>query len=408
MSNDDRNGPGYSLDSDFASAPESEGGVDSVAAPQGFLERLGNSFGSILFGLALIPLACWGLFWNEGRAVKTARALTEGQGIVQTVGTQRVDPAMNGKLVHVSGDARSATGVGDEDFGVRVRGLRLERTVEMYQWVEKETGSGQDRKFTYTREWSGRAIDSSRFKAPEGHRNPGSMPYRNQSFSAGDARIGAFPLGGAVRNLGASTEHRLDASVINAARQRGVQRAQLTDGALYIGNDPGRPIVGDVKVAYRIAPEGPASFVGRQGSNGLENYRASNGNEFLLAQSGTKTPDEMFKSAQDDNATMTWILRVVGLVVLFIGFVSLFAPVNLLASYIPILGSLVSGAVSLVAAAATALVGPVVIAIAWLAYRPVVSVVVFGIGVALALLFRQMRLRKQRGATMPGGAAPAS
>ncbi|HRE21616.1 MAG TPA: TMEM43 family protein [Rhabdaerophilum sp.] len=377
------------------SAPD--GGEDVHAAPQGFFERLSNSFGSIVAGLIMIPLACWGLAWNEGRAVKTARALTEGQSIVQAIGTDRVDRALDGKLIHVSGEVKSAGGVADPLFGVRTSGLKLIRHVEQYQWVEKESGSGQDRKFTYSREWRDRPVDSSRFKFPQGHQNPGNFNIRSENFAARDAKIGAYPVGLAAQSLTDSSEFTVNSSGLDAVRRANFGPAQIYNGGYYIGGNPNNPQIGHYRVTFRLVPEGKASFVGKQTPDGIEAYRAKNGREFLLAQSGTKTTDEMFEKAQDDNATLTWILRGVGLLVLFIGFSALFAPVTLLASYIPILGSLVSGAVGLVAGAATAIVGTGVIAIAWFAYRPVVSLVVLAIGAAVAFGLRQLRLRRQAG-----------
>lgn len=401
---DDNNYSQFGLDNNDGqtfSAPE--GGEDVHAAPQGFFERLSNSFGSIIAGLVMIPLACWGLFWNEGRAVKTARALTEGQGIVQAIGTEKVDPALHGKLIHVSGPVTSAGGVADPVFGVKTSGLKLIRHVEQYQWVEKESGSGQDRKFTYSREWSDRPIDSSRFKFPQGHQNPGAFNWKSEGFAARDARINAYPLGSAVQNLSDSTDYRVEAASLETARKAHVWQVHLYNGGFYVGLNPANPMVGHYRITYRLVPEGKASFVGKQTPDGIEAYRAKNGREFLLAQTGTKTTDEMFEKAQDDNATLTWILRGVGLLVLFIGFSALFAPVSLLASYVPILGSLVSGAVGLVAAAATAIVGPGVIAIAWFAYRPLVSIVVLAIGAAAAFGFRQLRLRRQAGLARAAG-----
>jgi hypothetical protein len=393
MSNDDNNFSEFGLGGNNETFST---GDDVHAAPQGFFERLSNSFGSILFGLVLIPLACWGLFWNEGRAVKTARALTEGQGIVQAIGTDRIDPAMNGKLVHVSGEVKTAGGVEDPVFGIKTKALALVRHVEQYQWVEKESGSGQDRKFSYSREWLGHPVDSSRFKFPQGHQNPGAFNWKEQTFAASDARIGTYPVGSAARHLSADTEFRVDGTGLETAKKAHVWQVHLYNGGYYVGLNPNTPQIGHYRITYRITPEGKASFVGKQTPDGIEAYKAKNGNEFLLAQSGTKTTDEMFQKAQDDNATMTWILRGVGLLALFIGFSALFAPVSLLASYVPILGSLVSGAVSLVAAAATAIVGPSVIAVAWFAYRPLVSVVVLALGVALAFGFRQLRIRRQQ------------
>ncbi len=395
---DDNNYSEFGLDNnDNQSFSAPDGGEDVHAAPQGFMERLSNSFGSIIAGLVMIPLACWGLFWNEGRAVKTARALTEGQSIVQAIGTDRIDRALDGKLIHVSGEVKSAEGVADPLFGVKTSGLKLIRHVEQYQWVEKESGSGQDRKFTYSREWRDRPVDSSRFKFPQGHQNPGNFNIRNESFAAKDAKIGVYPVGLAAQSLTDSREFTVGANGLDAVRRANLGPAQTYNGGYYIGGNPNNPQIGHYKVSFKLVPEGKASFVGKQTPDGIDAYRAKNGREFLLAQSGTKTTDEMFEKAQDDNATLTWILRGVGLLVLFIGFSALFAPVTLLASYVPILGSLVSGAVGLVAAAATAIVGPSVIAIAWFAYRPIVSIAVLAIGAAIAFGFRQLRLRRQAG-----------
>ena len=48
------------------------------------------------------------------------------------------------------------------------------------------------------------------------------------------------------------------------------------------------------------------------------------------------------------------------------------------------------------AAAATAIVGTTVIAIAWFAYRPIVSLVVLALGFGIAYLFRQWRIKRQQ------------
>jgi hypothetical protein len=402
MSNDDPFSGNSSPDFSQTTGPTE----DVHAAPQGFLERLANSFGAIIMGLVLVPLACWGLFWNEGRAVKTARALEEGQGLVQAIGTQRVDPAFNGKLVHVTGEVRSQAGVQDDLFGVTAKGLKLSRKVEMLQWVEKESGSGQDRKFTYSQEWSERAIDSSRFRAPQGHQNP-PMRWQSARFSARDARIDSFPLGNAIQSLGTTSDFLLQQAAVDQARRRTGAALQMRDGQLFLANNQNGTQIGSIRISYQWLPEGKASFIGRQAADGIEPYKARNGSEFLLAAHGTRTTDEMFETAQQDNTVLTWILRGVGLLVMFIGFSSLFAPVTLLASYVPILGSLVSGAVGLVAGAAMALLGTTVIAVAWFAYRPLVSIAVLAIGIALAFGFRTLRQRRQAAAAAARAGVPA-
>ena len=96
--------------------------------------RIKNSVVGVLFGLLLLVAGVVGLFWNEGRAVTTARSLEEGAGIVMSVAADRVDAANEGKLIHVTGSTTTDSKPSDADFGIVATGLRLERTVEMYQW----------------------------------------------------------------------------------------------------------------------------------------------------------------------------------------------------------------------------------------------------------------------------------
>ena len=64
-----------------------------------WIARLGKSILGVLIGIVLIIAAIVLLFWNEGRAVTTARSLAEGSRAVVEVGSASVDPANDGKLI---------------------------------------------------------------------------------------------------------------------------------------------------------------------------------------------------------------------------------------------------------------------------------------------------------------------
>ena len=110
---------------------------------------------SALFGFILVVAACILLFWAEGRAVKTARALEEGKGIVIEVDAQAIVPGNEGKLVHISGDAIPQDVPADIRLAVEAKGAaRLTRVVEMLQWKETEREverTGADGKTTKTK-----------------------------------------------------------------------------------------------------------------------------------------------------------------------------------------------------------------------------------------------------------------
>jgi hypothetical protein len=134
---------------------------------QGFFSRLANSFVGILFGLLLVPGSVLLIGWNEYRTVHRSRGLAEAEGAVTGVADPfEISQTQNDKLVHVIGTATTEEKLSDAEFGISQTVLRLERKVEMYQWVEhkeKKTrdkiGGGRETITTYSYEKNGMMIE---------------------------------------------------------------------------------------------------------------------------------------------------------------------------------------------------------------------------------------------------------
>jgi len=295
---------------------------------QSWLSRLGQSVAGMLIGLALIVGATILVFWNEGRAVQTARSLTEGEGLVIDGDQARVDPAHDGKLIHVSGELAAKLPLTDPEFGISTPAARLVRTVEVYQWKEesrtetrKNLGGSEDKVTTYTYAlvWSEPRIDSGRFHDPGGHENP-QLRYRRFEAAARDATLGAFRPGeAALRRLAANEEFRVDPSAAPALRER-FGYATVADGRIFVGAEPDRPRLGDLRVSYRVARVGPVSLIGRQSGADFTEFPTQAGDRLLMAGAGLVSANDMFKAAEADNRMLTWILRGVGTLLMFIGF----------------------------------------------------------------------------------------
>jgi hypothetical protein len=372
----------------------------------GWLARLARSVGGVIFGFLLIIGACVLLFWNEGRAIQTARSLSEGAGLVHDVAADQVDPANDGKLIHVSGPLSVTGPVLDAEFGVRSSGFRLVRRAEMFQWTEeqesetrKKLGGGEEKTTTYkyTRAWADKPVDSSKFHERTGHANP-QMTWRNRNLLAPQPRIGAFSV---PDNLLATfgSERPLPASDDQAAAlQRKLDKpARMVDGAIYIAREPEQPTVGDVRVTYTEVPLQDASVVARQSGNGLAPYVTKAGGTVDLIAAGRVPATDMFKSAQDDNRLWTWLIRGGGCLLMFFGFGLILGPLGVLGDVIPLVGDVIRAGTGLVGLLCTAVIAPVVIAIAWLWYRPLVAVGILAVGGAVAFgAIWLMRQRKER------------
>jgi hypothetical protein len=360
--------------------------------------RLGNSIKGVLFGLVLIVGSCIFLFWNEGRAVQTQRSLTEGASLVVSVDPARVDPANDGKLVHLSGDLKPGAPLTDPDFTVTATALRLVRTVEMYQWKEetktetrKNVGGSEETitTYEYVRTWSDSRIDSSRFKRQEGHINP-QMQYRGASYPSRDATLGAFRPGtNVIDRLPASENVSLDPSLAAKLAGRVKGPVHIAEGRIYVGESPSQPRIGDLRVSFQLAPAGPTSIIGRQAGTGFAEYQTQAGDPLLMVRPGTLSAADMFAAAQRENRILTWILRFAGVLAMFIGFMMVLAPLVVVADVVPFIGNILSAGSAIVSLVLTAIVAPVVIAVAWFWYRPLVSAAVLAVGLVLAYGFKR-------------------
>jgi len=363
-----------------------------------------DSIKGILVGIVLIPVAIILLFWNENHAVTAAKGLKEGAASVVSIDATAVIPANDRKLVHLSGQATSAELLQDPLFAVAATGIRLMRTVEMYQWKEdkssethKKMGGGSDTETTYkyTPTWSDKLINSSGFNHPEGHQNPTAMLVPPLSVVASNVRMGAFKLpSGVIEKMEGGTP--LAATEADLAKTAPDLRGKLklTAGAFYAGNDPGMPALGDQRVTFKILTPAVWSIMARQTGDTLEPFQPHAGSAIERVESGSVSAELMFKHAASENSMLTWGLRFLGFVLMAIGLGLIISPIRVFADVIPLLGSIIGAGVGLAAMLLAFVVTLVVIAVAWISVRPLLTV---GLGVvAVAALVMAWRHGQSR------------
>lgn len=368
-----------------------------------WLSRIVGSITGVLFGIVFVIGAIILLFWNEGRAVQTARSLSEGGKVVVDAASSPVDPGNEGKLIHLSGDAKAGAPIADRTFSVSAAALHLVRTAEMYQWEEdkhqethKSIGGSEETVTTYTykKVWSDRAIDSQTFRHPDGHSNP-QKQYGRLDLTATDATLGAFKLSGAVLNLlPASAALQLDPQAADPIKPR-IANAQIVDGKIYISASPDSPQIGDYKISYTYAPVGAVSVIGRQSGSGIAAYQTRAGDRLLLAVPGDRPAAEMFKQAERDNMILTWVLRLVGVVAMWLGVYLVLRPLVVVADVVPLIGSVIGAGAGVMALACTMVVAGFVIALAWFYYRPLVGVAVLAVGLVAGIGLHRLAGRRR-------------
>lgn len=372
-----------------------------------WLQRLGSAFGGILVGLVLLIGGLVLLAGNERRSVDASHAADEAGRTVVSAPADRIDPALDGKLVHVVGQVAATEPLVDEATGKTVTGLRLMRTVEFYQWTEtasSETrtklGGGQETvtTYSYAQGWSPDPVDSSSFAQPQGRTNP--APWTGDAdLTPVEAQMGPYRLTQeALERLPAGEALRPTAAEAEAAAQRLGRPVTVVEEALYVGQDPTQPQVGDVRIRYAMAPAGQVTVVGRQSGADLTPHAASNGNEIFELRAGNVPAAEVIRQVKEGNQILSWVLRGVGVLLLAIGFGLILNPLRVLADVLPPLGALIGAGTGLVAVLLAVLVGGVTIALAWLAVRPLIglaALVVSGLAVAGLVMSRRRGAKAQ-------------
>ena len=342
--------------------------------------RLGNSLKGILVGLVLFVAATALLWWNEGRAVKTAKMLKAAETeCVDVASIASLDPALEGQLIHATAVAKTDEVLTDPDYSLSVNAIRLVRDVEYYQWVEHSTsetkdkiGGGQETTttYTYSKEWVSGPIDSGSFKDPEYQgKNYVRTTVPDKTVTAQKVDFGAYVLPPAlVGAIPASTSVNVPASVANGVDV-------FVDGStVYYGEHPQTPAIGDVRVSFTEADGGTASILAQVTGNTFESYKHKNGKSLMVLKMGEHSQESMFESEKAANKAILWIVRILGIILVIVALRMTFSILVTILKVLPFLANIASVGVNLV----TGLVGFIwsllVIMIAWVVYRPLLAV----------------------------------
>ena len=350
-------------------------------------------FGGVVAGLIFLVLGTGLLWWNEGNNVKNIKTIDEISKVVVEMPSDKIDEIFNGKLVSTNGALTvEDTEVKDTVFGISVKTPLLTRTVEVYQWEQREdndTDTGATT-YYYDKKWSEDLIDSSNFDSS--HKNVSSKPYSNEFYASKNCKVGAYSLSSKqIENL--PTEK--DVALENIKLPEG-----YTVNGNYITNakNLNSPEIGDVRISFKYNDWTEASVLAVVNGNSFSDYISEAGKNVNEVRKGILTSKEIIKMMQDENNMLKWILRGVGTIVLICAYLAIISPITKLASYVPILGGLVGGIIFVICFIIGLVHSLLVIAIAWIRFRPVLGICLL-VAVALLVFFLVKIIKKKKSET---------
>ncbi|MGI5923555.1 MAG: TMEM43 family protein [Lentisphaeria bacterium] len=386
---------------------------------ESWFSRLGGAITGVFIGLIIFAIGFPVLWFNEGRAVKRARALKEGQGATISIQADQVLPENEDKLVHLTGKAETEDTLRDPKFGISEVAIRLSRTGEIYQWTEqsqteevKKLGGGVDRitTYSYSKKWVSEPVDSNEFKDPaarESRRNSGTV-LADTVEQAENVKLGAFTLTTEIINkIGSEKTYKFPEDC-KLPEQLG-PTARIDGDYVIITPAPAAPpteaeqtavaatapaeVIGATRYKFSIVTPHDISLIAVQKGDKFAAYIASNGNKILELRDGIHTADAMFAAAQASNRTLTWILRLVGFVCMYIGLSMVFRPLSVLGDVVPFIGNVIGMGTGILAFLLATPCTLVTIALAWIIYRPLLGILL--LAVAAGAIYMIIKKKKE-------------
>lgn len=385
----------------------------------GYGSRVKQSFKSIATGFTLFLGATAMLWWNEGNSVKTADMLEEAQGVcVVMENPSKKGASLEGQLVCGTAMAVTEDLLTDKDFGLSVNAISMKRKVEYYQWHEtkteetKEKSDGSEKKivtYDYRRDWSSTPIGSSKFKQHYGHVNVVLAEFEDGEQWAEHVSFGAYSLNNSlIHSINTYEPLRPDLSddvlrqldkTIQASYERHYTKKEglnsndlnyvhVSDNQLYLGLEPGSPTVGDVRIKFeRVAPSHEVTVVAVVNGDGFGPFKAKNGYMLEKLVMGKKDMDQFFEDEQETNTFNTWAYRILGIIMVIGALKLIFGFVVTLTKIVPFLSTIVGWGVGVICTVLGVVWSLIVIAIAWLFYRPIVGIALLVIAGILVWIF---------------------
>lgn len=368
---------------------------------QSYGSKVKNSFQGILWGIILIIAGTVILWWNEGRAVKASNALKDFQkNYVELPDINTIDPAYEGKAVHATGVAVTADTLRDAAFGIAVNAMKLARSVEYYQWTQHSESESKDKlggstetttTYTYEPAWCSSPVNSNEFKDPayKGknfiHRSVDEMEQAASNVSFGAYRLTpgiVARISGEEPAYPSLTEAQMRQLLANVADT--TVTVTVSGDQVYIGANPATPHIGDVRITFtQVTSPKTISLLQKVVNGTFESYIAKNGQQFSKVEMGTVSAENMIEHQKSANKMMLWLLRILGIILVVAGFRSLVSFISTVFAVVPFVQRIIGTGTGLVATIVGLVWSFVVIALAWVAHRPVLGIALLVVAAAL-------------------------
>ena len=179
----------------------------------------------------------------------------------------------------------------------------------------------------------------------------------------------------------------LNKQMANAENKMDLQYVHQASNVLYFGRVPGSPEVGDVRVTFEKVVPAKVTVMAVVDGDSFKPYKAKNGKRFQTLVMGKKSGDEIIEGEKEANNMILWALRILGIVIIIGGLKGIFGFLETILKVVPFIAGIFGWGVGIVCTVVGIVWSLIVIALAWLFYRPVLAICLLAIAGFLIWVF---------------------
>ena len=166
----------------------------------------------------------------------------------------------------------------------------------------------------------------------------------------------------------------INEAMAQAENKKDLEYVHQASNVLYFGRVPGSPEVGDVRITFEKIVPAKVTVMAVVDGDSFKPFKAKNGKRFQTLVMGKKTGDEIIEDAQDANTMWTWMFRILGVLMVIGGLKGIFGFIETILKVVPFIAGIFGWGVGLVCTIIGIAWSLIIIAIAWLFYRPLLGI----------------------------------
>ena len=159
-----------------------------------------------------------------------------------------------------------------------------------------------------------------------------------------------------------------------AENKKDLEYIHQASNVLYFGRVPGSPEVGDVRVTFEKVVPAKVTVMAVVDGDTFKPFKAKNGKRFQTLVMGKKSGDEIIEAEKEANNMLLWALRIIGIMMVIGGLKGIFGFLETILKVVPFIAGIFGWGVGLICTVIGIAWSLIVIAIAWLFYRPLLGI----------------------------------